>query len=293
MPIPPANLLLQSGDKLLLQTADGALTEGYVTLAKPSTRLFSDRVMGQTIFGGETVGGVPILRIEQPALFVSPFTVSDTAWIVYALSSSNGIFEVGWGLVRNTPYPVTLWRRKILYPPSGTPVTITAGTLTFVWADEPAWVHNFVGLEASHLSDTAVPDSVWTAIPYNNALADTEGYLPGGVSPAAMPATYTYGYYHLSACVTFAANGTGIRGLRLVRADATGDVILASCMTPAISGSNHLLAVQTVALLAEDDYNAPHRIRMEAYQNSGGSLNVLAVSSQSPQVSLAYLGPTG
>lgn len=91
------------------------------------------------------------------------------------------------------------------------------------------------------------------------------------------------GLYLITGNVEFAANGTGIRGIK-VRANGTTD--LGAIFFPNNGGSLGTgVALATVYKLAANDY-----IELHAFQNSGGNLGLSSAASYSPEFSATWMG---
>lgn len=89
------------------------------------------------------------------------------------------------------------------------------------------------------------------------------------------------GLFRLAAQVTFAANATGNRYLRAVVNGAT----IKRAFAPATSGATTLVELAVTARLEPGD-----RLGVQAYQNSGGSLNLVTDGNHPTQIAMEYLG---
>lgn len=120
----------------------------------------------------------------------------------------------------------------------------------------------------------SLPNATWTAIPWNIETIDGQGMhsnssnleriLPSGAGP-----------YEVRAGVVFANNATGIRAIRIRKTGASipgGDV---SAPGTNESGVLNGLVAACIVNVSASDY-----LVVEAYQNSGGALNVLRLNSQ-------------
>lgn len=104
----------------------------------------------------------------------------------------------------------------------------------------------------------------------NAAVHDTSSNTSRMTIPASSGGKYLCG-----GSVEFAANATGHRVLSMY---VNATTYTATQTVPAISGSVVTIAICTVWSFAAADY-----AEMQAFQNSGGNLNVNATSSYSPE----------
>lgn len=96
----------------------------------------------------------------------------------------------------------------------------------------------------------------------------------------------TAGVYELFGCIEFAANATGIRGIRLAinGNTATGDI--ASNYWPsngAVIGT--ALSISSIWKFAVGEY-----VEVAAFQNSGGNLAIQRLDSASPEFAATWIG---
>ncbi len=91
------------------------------------------------------------------------------------------------------------------------------------------------------------------------------------------------GYYLIGASVEFAADPTGIRGLRLVH--SVGATVIATSLEDATPTGVHALTISTLWSLAAAEY-----VTCEVYQNSGGALNANRSAAYSPEFWMTFVG---
>lgn len=120
-------------------------------------------------------------------------------------------------------------------------------------------------------SAQSVPTGTWTAINFTVEDIDSDPDGIGGHSTSSNTSRYTVRYpglYQITGGVGWDANTTGRRGIRLAK---NGTVIDGSAvLAPANSaGETAYPARPTLVTLDEGDY-----VEMQAYQASGGSLNL-------------------
>ena len=138
-----------------------------------------------------------------------------------------------------------------------------------------------------HVTDTAnisIPNNTWTAITWNTDLVDDpDGH---GLSNSFITCQIA-GLYDIRCQVEWSANATGGRAIRLINHGSTsiGGVttnnslvhvgMMSSCMTPdgAAWTGNTVDSAQEVS--CKRSLQAGDAIRVEAWQNSGGALNIM------------------
>lgn len=129
------------------------------------------------------------------------------------------------------------------------------------------------GVVVQTTSSQNATTAAWYNISWNGAdLRDTDGYHTGTTDTITIP-TGLGGWYNIAGAVSFAANATGVRGVRY-SINGAGDYRLA--MLPAIAALSTRVPVSGDVLLAAGDV-----LRISAYQSSGGTLAIDAGSSVS------------
>lgn len=111
-------------------------------------------------------------------------------------------------------------------------------------------------------------NGTWTALNLNTESYDTDAFhsTSTNTSRLVVPAGLA-GMYIVSGFMQFASNATGIRSIQITK-NASGDT--ASTSTATASGAMWMQA-NAVMKLAVGDY-----VELNAYQNSGGNLDVTA-----------------
>lgn len=128
----------------------------------------------------------------------------------------------------------------------------------------------FSGVQADRLSNQAISTSSATNVSFSSEGFDYGGWFGGSgtaitVPSAAVPAGYTSIAVAIFARGRFASNGTGYRRLRvLINGSAA-----ASISVDANAGAETEVNVTDYAVVESGD-----TIALEAYQTSGGSLNL-------------------
>jgi hypothetical protein len=105
---------------------------------------------------------------------------------------------------------------------------------------------------------------------------DPNGAIHSTVTNNSRMTCRTTGLYHIGATVEFAANATGYRLLQILH---NGTLVIAIQTAQAITnGDPTRLTISTVYPLSATDY-----VEVQAYQTSGGALNVVSANAYSPE----------
>ena len=120
-------------------------------------------------------------------------------------------------------------------------------------------------------------DGTFTTLTFDSETFDTDTIHNTGSNTSRLTAT-TAGIYVVTGHATFDANATGRRALE-IRLDNTSSLALQTVASP--GAVNHELSVTTIYALTAGQY-----VELRAFQNSGGSLNVLAT----PFFGMAWVG---
>lgn len=150
----------------------------------------------------------------------------------------------------------------------------SAGSLTAALKTEGARVYR--------TTDQSVSAVTESNITFDAERYDTNGLHSTSTNTGRLTAQQG-GIYLIAATVSFAANATGFRALRLL---LNGGTRIAEQRTAAVtdSGFPTVLTVSTVWQLSAGDY-----VTAAVYQNSGGSLAVQATGSYSPEFMMQRL----
>lgn len=146
------------------------------------------------------------------------------------------------------------WRS---FKPSDTDLTL--GTSTYKWRN-----HAFDSTRGHYrrASTLSVGTAAWTAITWDSD--DKEQDTTDNESTGAIDVAEA-GYYAILVQTRWDASATGIRGIQISR----GTTIIAQCVIPANATSN------LNQCGAQDEWSAGDDLKVEAYQNSGGNLNLI------------------
>lgn len=129
----------------------------------------------------------------------------------------------------------------------------------------------------SRNSSQSINNNLWTALGFNTEDFDTDSFHDNSTNNTRLTAQRD-GYYRVNGNVTFASDSTGIRGLAIkLNGSTTKELIREN----AVVGAAHALDTSSLIDMAKDDY-----VELEAYQNSGGSLNVQSNTDYSPIFSI-------
>ena len=128
----------------------------------------------------------------------------------------------------------------------------------------------FSGVEASRLSNQSISNATATNVSFTSEGFDYGGYFGGSgtaitVPAAAIPSGYTTIALDVNARARFASNATGYRRLKVyVNGSATSSISV-----DANAGAETQVTVSDVVIAASGAV-----ITLEAYQTSGGNLNL-------------------
>ncbi len=144
---------------------------------------------------------------------------------------------------------------------------ILSDDITFLANPPKVRVYNSAAI--SHATNAA-----FQAVTFNSERFDTDTMHSTSVNTDRLTFT-TAGTYLVGGCVQFANNGTGVRALRLRLGGAT-DIALVE--QPVGGTDTHALEVSTLYAFTAGQY-----VTLDAFQSSGGALNMLAQPNSSPE----------
>lgn len=122
-------------------------------------------------------------------------------------------------------------------------------------------MHNVIVAQVGCATAQSVANTTYTDISNDTEYYDTDGFY-GTASPTLLTIPYT-GWYDIAARVTWQNNGTGFRASRILQ----GGAVLLEQKIPALSGD-----VTSYAFSIMERLTAGQTIKMDCYQNSGGTL---------------------
>lgn len=129
----------------------------------------------------------------------------------------------------------------------------------------------------------SVADSTFVAMTFDSERYDTDGIHSTGSNTERLTAV-TSGKYAGVASIQFASNSVGYRTIGIYHSGVGG--YIASAWQPAVNGN-------VTALVCPFQYqiNAGEWVRVDAFQTSGGALNVVQQTAYSPQMGMIWTGP--
>lgn len=139
----------------------------------------------------------------------------------------------------------------------------------------------FAGARVRRTTAQTIGDAAWTALQW----AETTSFEEGDVWQSGANTRLTApkpGVYFVQAVVRFAANSTGVRGLRVQEGGAT--VIGTVQQNSAGASEATYLQLALPYALDKDDY-----VEIEVFQDSGGNLDIEASGHESPWAALLML----
>lgn len=158
----------------------------------------------------------------------------------------------------------------------------SAQTLGVKWAT-PAG-STFVGASVYSSANRSIGNNAFASIALNAENYDTDGFHDNSTnnSRVTIP-TGKDGYYRITGTFFFADNATGVRYGRLFLNNTTQ--IDDTYVKPSGTGDAAYLRVMREIYLSAGDY-----VELQAFQNSGGSLNVLFSGVYTPRIDIHKIG---
>lgn len=146
---------------------------------------------------------------------------------------------------------------------------------------EPFLFRSGSGARVYNSANISVANASFTALTFNSERWDDDSFHDTGSNTSRLTVPQP-GRYLVTACVRFAANATGNRQLRLM---VDGGTEVARVTAQAVTGGiATMLEVETITELGAGSY-----FTVEAYQDSGGALNVEATGNSSPEFWISTL----
>jgi len=153
----------------------------------------------------------------------------------------------------------------------GTSKAFARGDHVHPWQSSGARVHN--------TSTITLTTATLTVLTFNSERYDTDSYHSTSSNTGRLTAPAD-GSYFILANVRFAANSIGERRLVLLLNGTTN--IAYKLFMPVTTGSVTLEQISTIYQLSAGDY-----VEVQAYQTSGGNLNVEVTGNYSPEFMIA------
>lgn len=140
-----------------------------------------------------------------------------------------------------------------------------------------------MGIGARVYNDAAIThdsSGSWKTLTFNSEHWDTDSIHSTSTNTDRLTCV-TAGRYLVFGHVEFAANGTGVRSIRITK----NGVRVASAIANNVTASfNHNMSLCTVVDMAATDY-----VQLDAYQNSGGNLNITRQVNWSPEFGMVRI----
>ncbi len=139
-----------------------------------------------------------------------------------------------------------------------------------------------IGAHVYHSADQSIANTTTTYLAFNSERFDTDpnGAIHDPATNNSRLTCRTAGKYLVWASVTWAAAATGQRNIQLQVNRTTTYAVIAEISAGAGTGNAQTIAA--VIELAANDY-----VELAVYQDSGGAVNVSAVSAYSPNFGMA------
>ncbi len=160
---------------------------------------------------------------------------------------------------------------------------VTATDLNEQLRDNLEFLHSPAFARVYNTADISIPNNTVTNLTFNSQRVVTVSSMHSTSSfPSRLNAPYT-GLYLLAGSIEFPSNATGVRRLSIILNGTFSDRLV-SVNQPSFSGTP-ALSVATLFRLEAGEF-----VELQAHQNSGGALNVLATGLHSPEFMMCYLG---
>lgn len=136
-----------------------------------------------------------------------------------------------------------------------------------------------------HSASQSIPNATWTALNWDNHRSEVPA---GAFTVAGQPTRIKFpGAYLMAAVVDvcFAANATGVRGVRFRQGGfPTAEMVTPAITVPAQMAGQHVQCAMQPGAATAGDY-----FEVFVYQNSGAALNVIVDGIQAPSLMACFL----
>lgn len=180
--------------------------------------------------------------------------------------------DVGSGVIK--------WKRKARGTTGQVPTVQADGTIAYQTPDAGGYTE---GARAYHSANQSINNNTFTALALDSERYDTNT-IHDTVTNNSRLTCKTAGKYFITGHISFAANVTG-RRVGAIIINNTTYIALQQFQAITVAGSGTILSLSTVYSLAVNDY-----LELQAYQDSGGALNVVAVGNYSPEFAMQRIG---
>lgn len=140
-----------------------------------------------------------------------------------------------------------------------------------------------IGARVYNSADISVADNTFQSLTFDSERFDTDSIHSTSTNTGRLTCN-TAGKYIIVGNVLWDTNASGRRGLR-IRANGASTIGFHQYENVPDSAINPVQIVTTIYALAIDDY-----VQLQAFQNSGGSLNITQADNYSPEF-MMYLLP--
>jgi len=134
-----------------------------------------------------------------------------------------------------------------------------------------------IGARVYNSGNISIPNSTWTALTFDSERFDTDDIHSVVANTGRLTCT-SAGVYAIFGTVKFADNDNGQRAIRIY---LNGTTPIAQGQITAGVSTPDSLTISTLYELSVTDY-----VELEAYQNSGGAVNIEAVLQRSPEFAM-------
>ena len=208
-------------------------------------------------------------------------------------SSQGHPVQTGYGTVSNPPITAEI---EAIFDTASNVGTDFVGLIIdsgngyefLVWCDGSNWYvvsqansSTFSGAKINRTTSLSIATGTPTFVDFDSEDYDTNNYHDNAVNPSRLTIPED-GYYRISACITFAINGTGSRELDILRNAST--VICRNTMQASTTYSSSMSPNVEIYLDAGD------YIRLRVEQDSGGNLFVTKSVTFSPYLMITKIG---
>jgi hypothetical protein len=139
-----------------------------------------------------------------------------------------------------------------------------------------------IGARVYNNANQSIPNSAWQSLSYNSERWDTDN-IHDTVTNNSRLTCKTAGKYLVVAQVAFALNNTGARALRIMK---NGSSVIAKLNLKAQAiGYDDRWGLSSIVSLEVNDY-----LTCDAWQNSGGDLNVVYEADFTPDFMMQRIG---
>jgi hypothetical protein len=135
-------------------------------------------------------------------------------------------------------------------------------------------------------SNQSIANATWVPVDWNVETIDSQG-MHSTSSNTELIVPNGAGWYLVTATIAFSANATGIRAIRILVSGNTAQGGHAQ-----VAASNNADALNSVSVSCVVYMSATDNVKVEAYQNSSGALNVLRINSQFSARRIEQMGAT-